>query len=160
MTEIEVEDPCWTASLPQAAGAAREAAAVALAAAVCGSDKAVVILLTDDEAMRDLNRRFRGEDRPTNVLAFPSAPDSTGTLGDIALGFGVCDLEARQQGKPLADHLRHLVVHGVLHLMGHDHERADDAARMEAIEIELLGLLGVPDPYAERYDAQDHVRSR
>jgi probable rRNA maturation factor len=159
MIEIEVEDSRWTASLPHAAGAAREAAVIALAAVKNGSDRAVAILLTNDERMRDLSRRFRGEDRATNVLAFPSPAGTADTLGDIALGYGVCAREAREQAKPLADHLRHLVVHGVLHLTGHDHQRADEAARMEALEVELLGRLGVPDPYAEREDAEDHVQS-
>lgn len=107
----------------------------------------VVILLTDDETVRGLNARFRGQDKPTNVLSFP-APEGPGApLGDIALAFGVCAAEARNQGKPLADHLRHLVIHGVLHLMGWDHETDDEAEAMEALERGLLAALGVADPY-------------
>jgi probable rRNA maturation factor len=112
----------------------------------------VVILLTGDAAVRALNARFLGKDRPTNVLAFPDA--GAGRLGDIALAHGVCAREAAEQAKPLADHLRHLVVHGVLHLIGYDHTDDDDAARMEALERQLLAGMNIPDPYAETVGAR------
>jgi probable rRNA maturation factor len=103
-------------------------------------------LLADDEAVRSLNERHRGKDAPTNVLAFPAAGRRCGE-GDIALAFGVCDREAQAQGKPLGDHMAHLVVHGVLHLLGYDHAEPGEAERMEAIEREVLAALGIGDPY-------------
>ena len=111
-----------------------------------------MILLTDDETVRDLNARFRGKDKPTNVLSFPAPENARPHLGDIVLAYGVCADEAREQGKPFGDHLSHLVVHGVLHLMGYDHEADDEAEAMEAKERTLLAALGFPDPYLFRND--------
>ena len=108
----------------------------------------VAVLLTTDERLRGLNAQFRGKDASTNVLSFPAATGEDGPLGDVALAFGVCDREAREQGKPLIDHLRHLVIHGVLHLRGYDHEDAGEAVAMEGLERRLLARLGVADPYA------------
>ncbi|MGH7024260.1 MAG: rRNA maturation RNase YbeY [Caulobacteraceae bacterium] len=142
MIEVEIEDPAWTAALPEAAELARRAARIA-----AGDSKSeIAILLTSDDALRSLNGRFLGKDKPTNVLAFPA--DQLDRLGDIALAFGVCRAEAAEQGKPLANHLRHLIVHGVLHLMGYDHTGEADAARMEALEHDLLADMNIPDPYA------------
>ena len=148
MIEVEVEDDAWTAALPEAAAVAERAAKAALGAAEGG----VVVLLTDDETVRDLNDRFRGKDRPTNVLSFPAPENARPHLGDIVLAHGVCAAEAREQGKPFADHLSHLVIHGILHLMGHDHEADDEAEAMEAQERMLLAALGIPDPYLSRND--------
>lgn len=149
MIDIEVEDPAWTQALAEAEGVALAAARVALADTPGG----LTVLLTDDEAVRDLNARFRGKDSPTNVLSFPAAANPEGFLGDIALAFGVCAREAADQGKPLGNHLSHLVAHGVLHLLGYDHETDADAEEMEALERAILKPLGVPDPYsAERSD--------
>ena len=139
---VEIEDPAWRRVLPTVRDIVRRAAR----AAFQGTGD-VTILLTDDAVVRDLNTRFRGKDALTNVLAFPSTP-ATGQLGDIALAFGVCDREAAEQHKTLADHLSHLVVHGVLHLIGHDHETDEDATAMEAMERRVLADLGVADPYA------------
>jgi probable rRNA maturation factor len=143
MIEVEIEEDAWTTSLEAAGDLARQAAA----AAAPGEAREIVILLTGDDALRSLNARFLGHDLPTNVLAFPDPGPSR--LGDIALAHGVCAREAVEQAKPLADHLRHLVVHGVLHLMGYDHADDDDAARMEALERQLLAGMNIPDPYAE-----------
>ncbi len=141
--DVEIEADAWTQALPSAEVLAREAALAGL-----GTDAgALVILLTDDESLRELNHRFRGKDAATNVLSFPAPPNPGGHLGDIALAFGVCDREARAQVKPLADHLRHLVIHGVLHLLGHDHQDDDEALVMEALETQRLADLGIPDPY-------------
>jgi probable rRNA maturation factor len=142
---VEAECPDWRRTLPDAREIARRAAKVAAP----NTGDTITILLTDDDTVRDLNARFRGKDAPTNVLAFPSVPGA-GHLGDIALAHGVCAREAAEQGKTLADHLRHLVVHGVLHLSGHDHETDDEAGVMEALERRLLARLGVDDPYAVR----------
>ncbi len=154
MIEVEVADPLWLQSLPRARDLARAAAQAALKG---DARDDVVILLADDETVRELNERFRGKDTATNVLSFPAATHSGGHLGDIALASGVCAREAAAQGKPLADHLRHLVIHGVLHLLGYDHVDDAEAERMEALERALLSSLGVVDPYALGNDVQ-HAR--
>ena len=144
MIDIEAEDDAWSGDVPDVEGVVRRAAEQV---APPGD---VVILLTDDETVRDLNGRFRGKDRPTNVLSFPAPENAQPHLGDIVLAHGVCAAEARAQGKPFADHLSHLVIHGLLHLMGHDHEADDEAEAMEAQERTLLAALGIPDPYLSR----------
>ena len=149
MIDIEIEATAWTDALPHAEVLARAAAEAALEDAAD-----LTVLLTDDAAVRELNRRFLDKDTPTNVLAFPAAPNPENHLGDIALAFGVCTREAAEQGKPLAHHLQHLVVHGVLHLLGYDHIGDDDAQAMERLECAVLSGLGVPDPYA-RGDGDD-----
>ena len=103
------------------------------------------ILLTSDKALRALNRAFRGKDKPTNVLSFPSGGEYA---GDIAIAHGVTACEAKAAGKRFADHAAHLAVHGVLHLAGHDHVRPKDAKVMEPLEVKILALLGIADPYA------------
>ena len=102
-----------------------------------------------------LNERFRGVPGPTNVLSFPfgappGAPPAEGELGDVVLCAPVVNREARAQGKPRGDHWAHLVVHGVLHLLGHDHDTPASAGRMEGIERAILARFGVPDPYEVR----------
>lgn len=144
MIEVEVEDDAWTAALPDAAAVVERAATAALGSV----DGDVVVLLTDDAAVRDLNARFRGKDRPTNVLSFPAPESAAPHLGDLVLAHGVCAAEAEAQGKTLAAHLTHLTVHGVLHLLGRDHEDEAEAEAMEAEERDLLARLGVADPYS------------
>ena len=155
---IDVNTSCgaWDDALPDAAGLAETAGALALRHGEAPAAAVVDITLTDDDEQRTLNRTWRGKDAPTNVLAFPAAdpavpvPDSAPLLlGDVVLAFETVRREAIEQEKPLADHLRHLVVHGVLHLLGHDHENAADAAIMEAREIAILAELGVPNPYRD-----------
>jgi probable rRNA maturation factor len=141
--EVEVEDEAWTAALPDAVAAVERAARAALG--VIEGD--VVVLLTDDAAVHDLNARFRDRDQPTNVLSFPAAESAAPHLGDLVLAHGVCATEAAAQGKTLADHLTHLTVHGVLHLLGRDHVDEAEAEAMEAEERTLLATLGVADPY-------------
>jgi probable rRNA maturation factor len=149
--EIEVEDDAWTEALPDAETLCEIAVKAALAHV--GKRGAINLLLTDDEAQRELNQRFRGKDSSTNVLSFP-APEFPGPgpkmLGDLSLAYGVCEREAREQGKLLGDHLVHLVVHGTLHLVGYDHETEAEAEAMEGLEREVLAGLDIEDPYAPR----------
>ena len=112
----------------------------------------VSLCLADDAQMRALNARWRGTDRPTNVLSFSTASaERLGVapiLGDIALAFETLAREAGESGASLADHYRHLVAHGFLHLVGYDHQTGEEAERMEALETRILARLGVADPYA------------
>lgn len=140
--DIEIEDEAWSAALPNAETLALEAAEAATA------EGGMAILLTDDDTVADLNQRFRGKAGPTNVLSFPAPDNREGHLGDIALAYGVCAREAAEQGKSLAHHLQHLVAHGVLHLVGYDHQTETEAAEMEALERRILAGLDIPDPYA------------
>lgn len=146
MIGIEVEEPAWTAALPDA-----EALVLVAADATLASEGAVgegvTLLLTDDETVRGLNLRFRDQDKPTNVLSFPAPQNPERFRGDIALAYGVCAREAQEQGKPLAHHLQHLVAHGVLHLLGYDHVSDAQADEMEGLERAVLAGLGIPDPY-------------
>ena len=144
MIEIEVEANDWTVALADVEAVVERAAGAALGAV----EGDIVVLLTDDAAVRDLNARFRDKDRPTNVLSFPAPASAAPHLGDIVLAYGVCAAEAETQGKTLADHLSHLVVHGVLHLLGRDHEDDAEAEEMEAEERDVLARIGVADPYA------------
>lgn len=111
----------------------------------------VTVVLTDDEEIQLLNRDWRGFDKPTNVLSFPAAPvpgdADERPLGDIVLALETVRREATEEGKPLADHVSHLAVHGLLHLLGHDHETDDEAEAMEDLERRILAMLGIADPY-------------
>lgn len=146
MTDIDIEEPAWTEALPNAEALVLEAAEATLASEGAVGE-GLALLLTDDLSMADLNRRFRDQDRPTNVLSFPAPQNPERFLGDIALAYGVCAREAEEQGKPLAHHLQHLVAHGVLHLLGYDHETDAQAEEMEGLERAVLAGLGIPDPY-------------
>ena len=111
------------------------------------------LLLTDDKRIRIVNRDWRGFDKPTNVLSFPAAPPEriagSPVLGDIVLALETLEREAQAEEKSFGDHLSHLVVHGLLHLLGEDHETPAEAERMEALEIAALARLGIADPYAD-----------
>jgi len=144
---VVVEEAAWRGhrgllpKLQAAAEAARRAAKLPV-------KRRLTILLADDVRLKTLNGDFRGKKKPTNVLSFPSdAPDYA---GDIALAYGVTKAEAAAAGKNFADHARHLVVHGVLHLAGHDHVTDRDANVMEPLETKILAKLGVADPYEVR----------
>ncbi len=155
--ELAVEDERWGSEQDIAPLIQR---AVDAALTACDQPAAdVSFLLTDDAAIQVLNRDYRGFDKPTNVLSFPSAPMPTGEntedapdfalfLGDIALSMDTIAREAVQEKKEFQAHLTHLVVHGVLHLLGYDHETEDDAQEMESLETEILHGLGLSDPYA------------
>ncbi|MGZ3274956.1 MAG: rRNA maturation RNase YbeY [Caulobacteraceae bacterium] len=154
MIEVEIEDDAWTSGLPEAAAVAERAGSAALdeIAPTDDGEPGVAVLLTSDDAVAELNQRFRGKAGPTNVLSFPASANPENHLGDIALAHGVCAREAAEQGKSLEQHLAHLVVHGVLHLLGYDHETDGEAEAMEALERSILESLGVPDPYAPDRD--------
>ena len=134
---VIVDDPAWRRFAP---GAERVAARAARAAGGSGT-----VLLASDTLMKRLNARHRGRNKPTNVLTFDS--------GDIVLALGVVRREARHQQRRPAHHLAHLVVHGALHLQGHDHEQPGQARRMEMAEARLLRRIGVPNPWSSRRGA-------
>lgn len=163
--DIVIEDPRWEAAgLPALAAGATKATLAAL-----GLDPAcfaLVVMGCDDARIATLNADFRGKPQPTNVLSWPSderAPETPGTLpeppepgtpddpaelGDIAIAYDTCMREAAEQGKPMADHVTHLLVHGLLHCLGYDHVDDADATVMEATEVRILASLGLSDPYS------------
>jgi probable rRNA maturation factor len=148
--ELVVEEPLWRkagglAGLRRAAEAAQ-----ANVARESSLRQSLTILLTDDARIETLNARFRGKNKPTNVLSFPATGADRGYLGDIAIAYGVSAQEAAETGKSFRDHVLHLTVHGVLHLLGYDHETAREARIMEPLEITILAELGVADPYVVR----------
>ena len=157
MTDVELEDKAWSAALPEAEALVLKAADATLASEGAVGE-GVSLLLTNDATVRDLNRRFRGQDKPTNVLSFPAPQNPERFLGDIALAFGVCAREAVEQGKPFAHHLQHLVAHGVLHLLGYDHLNDAQAEEMEGLERAVLAGLGIPDPYLAGEGDHDQPR--
>lgn len=116
-----------------------------------GGSGDICVRVVDDDEGRRLNRDFRQRDVPTNVLSFPADVDvpELDILGDIVICAGVVAREAAEQGKPYEHHFAHMVVHGVLHLLGYDHESAAEAEAMETLEAEILGRFGIEDPYGE-----------
>lgn len=155
---IEAED--WKA-VDLGALADRAAGATLTHLGLAPSDWDISILGCDNNKIAKLNADFRGKARPTNVLSWPSeergaerdgavpdAPNSVDPeLGDIAIAYETCRNEAEAAGKPITNHVLHLIIHGVLHLLGYDHEREGDATLMEGLERQILGNLGIPDPY-------------
>ncbi len=144
--DIMTADSRWEAN-GDALDSRLRAAADALAS-VARLEGEACLLLTDSVQMRELNRHWRGKDRPTDVLSFEAGAEAHPHLGDIAIGYETASQDAREMGKPFADHVAHLLVHGLLHLVGHTHEYADDAALMEGLERRALEKLGIPDPYS------------
>jgi probable rRNA maturation factor len=152
--DISVPSSLWR-GLPRARAIARETiAAAAVESGVVREGVEVSLCLADDVVLRALNSRWRGIDKATNVLSFPSSggglSDAT-MLGDIALAYETLAREADDLGVPLADHYRHLLAHGFLHLIGYDHETDAEAERMEALETKILARLGAADPYAREF---------
>jgi probable rRNA maturation factor len=145
------------ARIGDAALARAARAALAEAPALPAGDYELTILLTDDEEMRRLNRDWRGKNASTNVLSFPASDAVTGPglLGDIALAYETIRDEAHERELAPSDHVAHLVVHGVLHLLGFDHGDDAQAERMEALERRALASLGIADPYAEPAQAAE-----
>lgn len=141
-----VADPGWR-RVRGLNGRLKKAAKLALERGGC-SHGTFTLLLADDAKLQSLNMTFRAKDKPTNVLSFPA--DREDYLGDVAMAYGVTRKEAREQKKSLSDHATHLAVHGVLHLLGYDHETAKAAKIMEPLEVEILSELGIGDPYARK----------
>jgi len=140
--DVVLLDGAWAKALPGVERLVRRAVRAALGKKVCS----LTVALSDDKGVRALNKRDRQQDKPTNVLSYPSGEKVF--LGDIVLARQTVWREARSQQKTPADHVAHLVVHGTLHLLGHDHETGDaDAERMEALERRILKKLGIADPY-------------
>jgi probable rRNA maturation factor len=153
--DIVIEAEAWQ-DLPDAEDIVRRAVA-ASAPRLDIRHAQVSVLLCDDAAITALNGRWRGQEKPTNVLSFPAHPligsimlQEKLPLGDIAIACETLVREARDSGKTASAHLSHLVVHGFLHLAGHDHETDDEAEDMEGLEREILARIGVGDPYAAR----------
>ena len=157
--EIDV-DPVWGQAVDWEALANRAAQAAASVAPELAHDNLIVsLVMADDEEVHALNKQWRAKDKPTNVLSFPmlsreevcrAATDegAPGMLGDLILAYGVCTREAASKGIAVPDHAAHLIIHGLLHLAGLDHETGDtDAAAMEALETKALALMGIADPY-------------
>jgi probable rRNA maturation factor len=148
--EIVRHGDTWAGAVTDAA--LKQAARAALRAAPVLPPRTyqVALVLIDDGEMRTLNRTWRGKDAPTNVLSFPSGEmGASGFLGDVVLAHETTRREAREQNIALQDHVLHLVVHGVLHLLGFDHTEDEAAERMERLERTALAALGIGDPYAE-----------
>jgi probable rRNA maturation factor len=156
--DILIEDDRWPGALDDSAALALACRRAALAFEPRLAAGAT-LLLADDATLRDLNLRFRGKDQPTNVLSFPAFPafpalqpgqagGDPGFLGDIAIAYETCEREAGALSIAFRDHLAHLIVHGLLHLVGYDHETDDDADRMEQLETRILAAIGAADPYA------------
>ncbi|MEL7545239.1 MAG: rRNA maturation RNase YbeY [Pseudomonadota bacterium] len=116
-------------------------------AQVSGASGEVSLLLCDDDLMANLNATWRGKTGPTDVLSFPAGPEAKPLLGDISIGYGIAQRDAEAGGKTLEQHLSHLLIHGLLHLVGHDHIDDTMAVEMEALEVMALASLGWPDPY-------------
>ena len=160
VTELAVEAP-WPDSLSKTVEQAVLAAVEATPHGDLSQMPAMVeisVRLTSDEEVHTLNRQYRQQDKPTNVLSFPmvqpdlidglaDTDDGEVLLGDIVLAYGVCEREATERGVPMIDHATHLIVHGVLHLLGYDHMTEQQAEAMESIERDVLAGLGLHDPY-------------
>ena len=166
---VSIEDEGWVRWLPgEPEDLVRRAveAAAARADLPTGIETELGVTLTSDAAVRALNRQWRAKDRPTNILSFPTRPIAPGQspgllMGDLVLALETCASEAQAEEKSAGDHVSHLVVHGFLHLLGHDHLEDEQAERMERMEILILSDLSIGDPYraaGEEYAAQGTER--
>ena len=141
---IQILDPRWKTLLKPYGKTVRDACGAALQ-----KMSEMTVVLADDAFIRELNKTYRGKDKPTNVLAFPEggSPQAGAYLGDLILALETVEREAKEQGKSFKEHTTHLLVHGTLHLLGYDHEGEKDAAHMEALEVKILKKLNVGNPY-------------
>jgi probable rRNA maturation factor len=147
VVDILIESPLWQAQ-PEAGQTIQ--AAITAAAEFSTAKGELSILLTDDQAIRVLNRDWRGIDKPTNVLSFPASAASGGMLGDIAIAYETLVRECEEEGCEFLHHLAHLAVHGFLHLTGYDHQTDAQADAMEGLERKIMARLNLPDPYRVR----------
>jgi probable rRNA maturation factor len=149
--DIQIASELWAAQ-PQAELLVRDA--IAAAAVIAPAEGEVSVVLTDDAAIRTLNREWRGIDKPTNVLSFPAAPTKAGPghkmLGDIVIAYETLAQECADEDRLFQHHLAHLPVHGFLHLIGYDHQTDSGADAMEALESEIMATMKMPDPYHSR----------
>ncbi|MBU2983410.1 rRNA maturation RNase YbeY [Lentibacter algarum] len=163
LVDLILEAPDWESH--NLAALSERAATMTLAhLGLSAANHEIALLACNDARIATLNTDFRNKPTPTNVLSWPEedlsaalpgaapgVPDTTGPsegfLGDIAIAYETCAREAAEQGKPFAAHVTHLIVHATLHLLGYDHIRDEDATLMEALEVEILGKLGLADPY-------------
>jgi probable rRNA maturation factor len=145
--DIQIDDPRWR-KVRGLATRLRRSAELALRRGKAKRSSSLTILLANDQRLKELNRNFRGTNKPTNVLSFPSGAKGNDYLGDVALAYEVTTGEAKDSGKRVVDHATHLTVHGVLHLLGFDHQNERAARKMEPLETDILSELGVCDPYA------------
>lgn len=144
--DLRIADPAWSqaiADLEKTCQRAVEAGAMQVSAS-----GEVSVLLTGNDEIRSLNRDWRGKDKATDVLSFPADPIDRPFLGDIAVAIGVAQADATSRALTLPQHLSHLLIHGILHLLGHDHIDDTEAAEMETLEIAALASLGWPNPYS------------
>lgn len=144
--DLRVAEPAWTEALPDLAAICQRA--LNAGAQQMQASGEVSLLLTNNAEIQILNRDWRGKDKPTDVLSFPSDPLDQPFLGDIAVAMGVTQTDAEARPIELAQHLSHLLIHGLLHLLGHDHKDDTEAGEMEALEVAALASLGWPDPYS------------
>jgi probable rRNA maturation factor len=150
--DIATEDPAWETAMRDGETVVRRAVSGAWRSAGEEGPAEVSVVMGSDAMIRELNRDWRGQDKPTNVLSFPAGedappPGAPRLLGDIVLAYGTIAREAVEQGKTLNDHLSHLCVHGLLHLLGYDHETEAEAAEMEGLEVAILAEFGIADPF-------------
>jgi len=145
--DLRIEDPKWTGLGDVEAICTRALEAVATAT-MPGQEAKLDVLLSDDMELAALNAKWRNKTGPTDVLSFPTEPNPENYLGDIAIAYGVASRDASERPVSIAAHLSHLLIHGFLHLLGHDHIADDEAERMETIEREVLANLGIADPYS------------
>lgn len=143
--DLRISETAWSERIPNLSSICEKA--LNAAAAKTGATGEVSVLLTDDDEIQTLNKQWRGKDKPTDVLSFPADPMDTPFLGDIAISLGVMMTDAEARKLTLPQHLSHLLIHGLLHLLGHDHKDDTEAAEMESLEIVALASLGWPDPY-------------
>lgn len=160
---LAVETPGWADEAELETLVRRTVDAVVADLALRSSDPTELgVTFTDDAAIRGLNAQWRGKDTPTNVLSFPAFPEGGDAippmLGDIVLARETIEREAALDGKPFDHHLTHLVAHGLLHLLGYDHETDDEAEDMEGAERRILASLAIPDPYALSEDPETATR--
>lgn len=144
--DILINEPRWQKALPGCEALVNQSLEAVLTHLKASKTYEISVLMTNDAEIQELNHTWRGKDKPTNVLSFPQDEDTL--LGDIILSLETIEMEAQDQNKALADHTAHLLVHGLLHLLGYDHEENDDAEEMEALEIDICAQIGVKNPYA------------